>query len=171
MTGGAETSRTIVETERLHWVTDKSFDAVLDGIYQGIGRPDIATVFGKLATATSFDEFSQLVNDAVGPSNLMQFLRLDEDQALAINPAMHEYRLVRIIAGNPLTMSQMTDTTPDAGSYAPVTILVWEQASQVHVAYDSVVSSISEVGSDAALNVARTLDAEVIELLAKATTP
>jgi hypothetical protein len=53
-------------------------------------------------------------------------------------------------------MSQMTDTTPDAGS---------------HVAYDSVVSSIWEVGSDAALNVARTLDAEAIELLANAATP
>jgi hypothetical protein len=29
----------------------------------------------------------------------MQFLRLDEDRVLAINPAMHEYRLVRVIAG------------------------------------------------------------------------
>jgi uncharacterized protein (DUF302 family) len=162
-------SRTIVQTERIHWVTGKPFDSVLSGIYQGIGRPDITTLFGKLATTTSFDEFSQLVNDAVGPSKLMQFLRLDENRALAINPAMHEYRLVRIIAGNPLTMSQMTDSTPDAGSYAPVTILVWEQAGQVHVAYDSVVSSLSDVGSDAALEVARTLDAEVIELLTAAT--
>jgi hypothetical protein len=63
-------------TDRLRWVTDKSFDAVLDGTYQGIGRPDIATVFGKLATATSFDEVSQLVNEAVGPSNPMQFHRI-----------------------------------------------------------------------------------------------
>jgi hypothetical protein len=99
-------SRTIVQTERIHWVTGNPFDEVLSGIYQGIGRPDITTLFGKLATTTSFDEFSQLVNDAVGPSKLMQFLRLDENLALAINPAMHEYRLVRIIAGNPLTMSQ-----------------------------------------------------------------
>ena len=169
VTGEPEMSRTIVQTERIRWVTGKPFDAVLSGIYQGIGRPDIATLFGKLATMTSFDEFAQLVNDAVGPSNLMQFLRLDENRALAINPAMHEYRLVRIIAGNPLTMSQMTDSTPDAGSYAPVTILVWERDGQVHVAYDSVVSSLSEVGSDAALEVARMLDAEVIELLSAAT--
>jgi hypothetical protein len=67
-------SRTIVQTERIHWVTGKPFDAVLSGIYQGIGRPDITTLFGKLTTTTSFDEFSQLVNDAVGPSKLMQFL-------------------------------------------------------------------------------------------------
>jgi hypothetical protein len=33
-------------------------------------------VLGKLATATSFDEVSQWVNDAVGPSNLMQFHRI-----------------------------------------------------------------------------------------------
>jgi hypothetical protein len=65
----------------------------------------------------------------------------------------------------------MTDSTPDAGSYAPVTILVWEQAGHVHVAYDAVVSSLSDVGSDAALGVARTLDAEVIELLTAATAP
>jgi hypothetical protein len=39
------------------------------------------------------------------------------------------------------------------------------------VAYDSVVSSLSDVGSDVALDVARTLDAEVIELLTAATAP
>jgi hypothetical protein len=43
------------------------------------------------------------------------------------------------------------------------------QSTPVHVAYDSVVSSLSEVGRDAALEVARTLDAEVIERLTAAT--
>jgi hypothetical protein len=67
VTGGAELSRTIAETERLRWVTDKSFDAVLDGIYQGIGRRGIATVVSKLVTATSFDGFSHWVNDRDRP--------------------------------------------------------------------------------------------------------
>ena len=35
--------------------------------------------------------------------------------------------MLRIIAGNPVTMSKMTATVPDAGSYAPVTILVVER--------------------------------------------
>jgi hypothetical protein len=35
-------------------------------------------------------------------------------------------RLVRLIAGNPVTMGQMTRHLPAAGSYAPVTILIQE---------------------------------------------
>ena len=52
-------------------------------------------------------------------------------------------RMLRIIAGNPVTMSKMTATVPDAGSYAPVTILVVERADGITLSYDRVASAIA----------------------------
>jgi hypothetical protein len=112
-----------VNLERVRLVSNKSFDDVLAGIYTGIGRPNIAELTAALAQAPTFEDFTRLVKDAVGGSDLLEFLRLDLHLALEKNPRMTAYKLVRIIAGNPLTMSQMTNYLPDAGSYAPVTIL------------------------------------------------
>ena len=61
----------------------------------------------------------------------MRFLQLDLDAALTLDPQAQDWagrRLVRLIAGNPVTMGQMTRHAPDAGSYAPVTILIQQAA-------------------------------------------
>jgi hypothetical protein len=65
------------------------------------------------------------VTQAAGSAGLMRFMQLDLDHAvrLATNATVTR-RLVRVIAGNPVTMAQMTRTLGDAGSYAPVTLLI-----------------------------------------------
>ena len=89
----------------------------------GPGRPDIEGLFRQLAASTSYEQFSALVGQAQGRAGLMRFLELELDHALTLDPqAADKHRLVRLIAGNPVTMGQMTRTLPDAGSYAPVTI-------------------------------------------------
>ncbi len=76
---------------------------------------------------------------------------------------------MRIIAGNPLIMKQMAEHVPDAGSYAPVTILVYERKDGVHVSYDTMASYLADYGSEKALQVGKDLDAKVIRLLTEAT--
>ena len=77
----------------------------------------------------------------------MRFLQLDLDDALSLDPQAEDWtgrRLVRLIAGNPVTMGQMTRHVPDAGWYAPVTILIEETPEGgTRVAYDSVASAIA----------------------------
>ena len=107
--------------------SERPFQAVLDGIFGGIARPDIGPLLSELAASTSYEQFSSLVREAQGSAGLMLFLQLDLDTALALDPKARDQagrRLVRLIAGNPVTMGQMTRHVPDAGSYAPVTILV-----------------------------------------------
>ncbi len=59
-------------------------------------------------------------------------------------------RLVRLIAGNPVTMGQMTRHLPAAGSYAPVTILIQELPDGgTQVACDTAASAIAPYGSGA----------------------
>src|ERR1041384_1215947 len=95
--------RTSVTVERVTLRSDRAFDDVLDGIYRGISRPDIAVASHNWTTASSYAEFEKAVSEVAGPAGLMQFFRLDQDAALAKIPDVAPYRLVRIIAGNPLT--------------------------------------------------------------------
>jgi hypothetical protein len=158
---------------RRHLLTsERPFQVVLDGIFGGISQPDIGALFAKLAASTSYEEFSALVGQAQGRAGLMRFLHLDLDTVLSLDPQAHQAgrRLVRLIAGNPVTMGQMTRHLPAAGSYAPVTILIQELAGGgTQVAYDTVASAIAPYGDAAASQVAQRLDTEVLGLLRHAT--
>ncbi len=158
---------------RRHVLTsERPFQVVLDGIYAGISQPDIGALFARLAASTSYEEFTALVRQAQGTAGLMRFLHLDDDHALALDPQADQAgrRLVRLIAGNPVTMGQMTRHLPAAGSYAPVTILIQElPGGRTQVAYDTVASAIAPYGDAAASQVAQELDTEVLRLLRHAT--
>ena len=153
--------------------TDRPFARVLDGIFSGISQPDITQLFSKLAASSTYQEFSSLVEHAQGSAGLMRFLQLDLDNALSLDPQAGDWTgrlLVRLIAGNPVTMGQMTRHVPDAGWYAPVTILIEETPEGgTHVAYDSVAGEIAPYRNPAASEVARRLDTEVLRLLREAT--
>ena len=155
------------------FTSNQPFSAVLDGIFGGISQPDIGQLFSKLAASTSYEQFSSLVGQAQGSAGLMRFLQLDLDQALTLDPGAPDWsgrRLVRLIAGNPVTMGEMTRDVPDAGSYAPVTILIEEMPDGVtRIAYDTVASEIAPYHDAAASEVAQRLDTEVLDLLRQVT--
>ena len=153
--------------------SEQSFQDVMDGIFGGISRPDIRLLFSDLEASTSYEQFSSIVQQAQGSAGLMQFWQLHLDVALTLDPRATDqakHRLVRLIAGNPVTMGEMTRHIADAGSYAPVTILIQELPDGgSRVAYDSVASAIAPYHDAAASKVARRLDAAVLTLLREAT--
>jgi len=73
-----------------------------------------------------------------------------------------------IVVGNPLIMQQIARRVPDAGSYAPVTVLVDERADGVHISYDRMASLLAPYRNSEALAVARDLDKKVETLLSEA---
>jgi hypothetical protein len=152
---------------------ERPFQVVLDGIYAGISQPDMGALFARLADSTSYEEFTALVRQAQGSAGLFRFLQLDDDHVLALDPQARRQagrHLVRLIAGNPVTMGLMTRHPPAAGSYAPVTILIQElPGGGTQVAYDTVASAIAPYGDAAASLVAERLDTEVLSLLRHAT--
>jgi uncharacterized protein (DUF302 family) len=143
------------------------FDDVLRGLFSGIGTPDLQTLTA-IRQETNFDEYQRLVHAAVGPADLMQFLRLDLGSYIARHPDGNMGRVVRIIAGNPLIMKRMVTEVRHAGSYAPITLLVYESDGKVFVAYDSMESLLQPYGNEAALAVARELDGKVMKLVKEA---
>jgi hypothetical protein len=62
----------------------------------------------------------------------------------------------------------MVEHLPDAGSYAPVTILIDERTDGVHLSYDRMASLLDPYGNEEAMKVARDLDSKVELLLTAA---
>ena len=158
-----------IDVERVTFVSSRSFEEVLGLLDKGIGRPNLGELGRRMMEAATFKEYEAVIHGVVGSADLMEFLRLDLGAALRKDPAVAAYKIVRIIAGNPLIMKQMTAHVPDAGSYAPVTILVFEREDGVHVSYDTMASYLAGYGNEKALQVARDLDAKVVKLLTDAT--
>src|SRR6202050_2859485 len=127
--------------------TERPFSDVLDGVFGGISQPDIGLLFSKLEASSSYEEFSALVAQAQGSAGLMRLLQLDMVHALTLDPHAQDWagrRLVRLIAGNPVTMGEMTRHVADAGSYAPVTILIQQLPDGgTRVAYDTVARALA----------------------------
>ena len=80
----------------------------------------------------------------------------------------HQRKIFRLVIGNPLIMREMVKHVPDAGSYAPVTILIDERPDGVHISYDRMAGFLAPYENAEALKVAKDLDAKVEALLASA---
>jgi hypothetical protein len=79
-------------------------------------------------------------------------------------------KIVRLLIGNELIMKEMAKHVADAGSYAPVTVLVDEPADGVHFSYDKMTSLLAPYENREALEVARDLDRKFEDLLRHAAT-
>ena len=156
----------VVELRRFSVTTDRPFDDVVAAVYAGLGRvPDFRESVRSWSAASDRAEFDAMVEPLAGSSGLIEFMSLDLGAVLAVRDEDRSRRLLRIIAGNPVTMSKMTATVPDAGSYAPVTILIAERPEGVTLSYDRVASAIAPYAGDEASTVAGKLDEAVLGLL------
>lgn len=159
-----------ITVERFSVTSSKPFEEVVGAIDAGIGHPEMNTFLKKIAAARSFAELESTVQQAVGPSDLMEFARFDLGDVLRKDHGSTAPRILRLVAGNPVTMKKMAEHVPDAGSYAPVTILIDERPDGVHLSYDRMASFLAPYGSPDASKVARDLDSKVEALLTSAAT-
>jgi len=157
-----------VAVRRMSVISKRPFEEVLERFTATIGRPDVTTFHSALASASTFAELEGVVRRALGSSDLMEFARFDSGDVLRKERDGQGPKMLRLVVGNPLIMKEMAKSVPDAASYAPVTILVDERADGVHLSYDLMASLLAPYGQEAALRVARDLDAKVQELLESA---
>ena len=157
-----------ISVERFSVISSKPFHSVVSAVEANIGRPDISSFIREIAAARTEGEMEDIVRDAVGLSDLMEFVRFDIGEVLRKELGDMAPRSLRLVAGNPLIMKQMVKSVPDAGSYAPVTILIDERVDGVHLSYDRMASLLAPYENTEALKVAQTLDAKVEALLESA---
>ena len=157
-----------VEMERFTVTSSKPFDAVVAAIKELIGHPNMADLWRAMQRTTTAAELEAAIQPALGESGLMQFAEFDHGMIIRNGTQHRTSRIIRLVMGNPLIMKEMTKRVPDAGSYAPVTVLVDERADGVHISYDRMASLLAPYGNPDALSVARDLDAKVEHLLQQA---
>lgn len=154
-----------VEVERFSLASPKPFDAVVAALKSAVGQPDMVAFFNAMRAANSFADLERVVHGALGRTGLMLFAEFDLGAILRRETGPGAPKSMRFLVGNPLIMKEMVKHVPDAGSYAPVTILVDERADGVHASYDKMESYLLSYGSLGAVAVARNLDAKIITLL------
>jgi uncharacterized protein (DUF302 family) len=157
-----------VEMERFSVTSSKPFDDVVAAIKTSIGHPNMTELWQATQRATTAAELEAAIQPALGESGLMQFVDFDHGMIVRKGTEHHTSRIIRLVIGNPLIMKEMAKRVQDAGSYAPVTVLVDERADGVHISYDRMASLLAPYGNPDALSVARDLDAKVEDVLRQA---
>jgi uncharacterized protein (DUF302 family) len=154
-----------IRVQRFSVISTKSFHEVLARVTAAIGHPDMDAFRKAMGDGSTLSDLEKTVQRAVGESGLMEFTRFDFGVVLRKELGAIAPQSMRLVAGNPLIMKEMVKRVPDAGSYAPVTILIDERADGVHLSYDTMTSFLESYGNAEALKVARDLDAKVEHLL------
>jgi uncharacterized protein (DUF302 family) len=154
-----------VEVERFSVTSAKPFEAIVAALKSAIGQPDMVNFFKETRATESFPDLERVVQRGLGRTNLMLFAEFDLGDILRRESGSETPKIKRLVVGNPLIMKEMVKHVPDAGSYAPVTLLIDERPDGVHVSYDKMESYLRHYGSPEALAVARVLDAKITTLL------
>ena len=157
-----------IEVDRFSLISSKPFDQVVAVLYASIGHPDMAEFGRSTNEASSFAELKRAVEKGLSEAGLMLFMQLDHGAVLRKETGRETPKMIRFVIGNPLIMKEMVKHVPDAGSYAPVTVLVDERADGVHLSYDRMASFLAPYGNRDALEVARDLDKKIEDLLREA---
>jgi uncharacterized protein (DUF302 family) len=157
--------RQTIEVERISITSSKPFEAVVDALDRAMGHPDVAELQQISEGTGSFAELETAIKRVLGKTELMLFMKFDLGAVLRKESGSDHPRIMRLLVGNPLIMKEMAKHTPNAGSYAPVTILVDERPDGVHLTYDRMASLLASYGSSEGLAIARALDTKVERLL------
>jgi uncharacterized protein (DUF302 family) len=157
-----------IEVERFTLSSSTPFDQVVAALNSAVGHPDMSEFWKSTDRAQSVAELQSTIEKGLGRTGLMLFVEFDHGAIVRKGTGRDTPRMIRFVIGNPLIMRQMVQHVPDAGSYAPVTILIDERPDGVHLSYDRMASFLAPYQNAAALNVARELDAKVEALLASA---
>ena len=155
-----------IQVDRVSVTSRKSLQDVLAKFDAAVGRPNIEEFSRCMTAAKTKSEMENVVQSALGPSGFMEFARFDHGGVVHKGKPSGAPGVFRLVIGNPLIMREMVKHVPDAGSYAPVTILVDERSDGVHLSYDRMASFLEPYGNAEALEVARDLDAKIEALLA-----
>jgi len=153
------------EIERFSMASSKPFESVLATLKAAVGRLDMVEFMKAFQEAQTFAELENIIRRDMGRTGLLLFVEFDHGAVLRKATGLQGPKIVRLVIGNPLVMKEMAKHVPDAGSYAPATVLVDEREDGVHLSYDRMASLLAPYGNASALAVARDLDSKIEALI------
>jgi uncharacterized protein (DUF302 family) len=159
---------THISVHRFSVTSAKPFESVIEAIDAVVSHPDPSRFSKEIGAATTWAATETVIGRMLGRSGFMEFVRFDLGAVLRKESGRAGPKNVRLVIGNPLVMKEMAKHVPDAGSYAPVSVLIDERPDGVHLSYDRMASLLAPYGNPEALEVATELDSKVEKLLTEA---
>jgi len=157
-----------IDVRRWSVTSSKPFESVVAAVDAAVGHPNMREFTAGIGAAKTAGDLEAIVQRALGKSGFMEFARFDLGVVLKIESGERGPDSLHLVIGNPLIMKEMVKRVPDAGSYAPVSLLIDKRPDGVHLSYDSMASLLAPHGDADALKVARDLDSKVERLLTEA---
>ena len=132
-----------IDVERVTVSSRKSLQDVLAKSDAAVGHLNFEEFRKHVAATKTNSEMEKVVQSTLGPSGFMEFARFDHGGVGTKEKRATIQKSFRLIIGNPLIMREMVKHMPDAGLYAPVTILIDERSDGVHLSYDRMASFLT----------------------------
>ena len=154
-----------VEIDRFSVTSSNPFEEIVAALEVAVGHLDMVEFVKAIHSTLTFAELKNVIHRSLGRTGLMMFMKFDLGEILRKETGLSMPKTVSFLIGNPLIMKEMVKQIPDAGSYAPVTILVDERSDGVHLSYDKMASLLAPYKNHEALVIARDLDSKIECLL------
>jgi uncharacterized protein (DUF302 family) len=154
-----------ISVQRFSVISSKPFGEVIKALETAVAHPNMGNLMSEITSAKTYADMERAIQTAVGAPAVMEFIRFNLGDIVRKERGDSAPRSLRFLIGNPLIMKQMLEHVPDAGSYAPITVLVDERPDGVHLSYDEMASFLGTYGSPEALKVARELDSKIEAIL------
>ena len=147
------------------------YDQAIEALEARLGPPQDWAAVGQQAAAAhaSWEEFTQAVEVHIGASGLTRFYQVEHSFLLSLSGKTS--RATQYTIGNPLLATQMTRYLPEAGLYAPLKLVIYEdEEPRTFVAYDSFVSLLAQYQREEIAHVAQLVEQKLEALIAAVTT-
>jgi uncharacterized protein (DUF302 family) len=146
--------------------TEKPFAEVAAALEARMGKFD-PVVYDDLRSGADAEAVRVGLEGMAGPSGFMLFRTSDHGALLRL--AGQTKRAIQYLLGNPLFAVRMTQHDIRAGLYAPLRVLLYEDAEgKTCVEYDRPSSQFGQFGNDSVTEVAAMLDQKLEQLVAEA---
>jgi uncharacterized protein (DUF302 family) len=149
-------------TDHVYLKTEKPFEEVTRKFENGVGRYE-AEALKPLGAGKDLEGVRKKIEAMAGPSGFMLFHRFEHGALLQLAGQKRKANLY--IVGNPLYAMQMTQHDIRTSLYAPLRVLIYEDAKgKTCLEYDQPSSLFGQFGNAKATEFATTLDRKLAAL-------
>jgi uncharacterized protein (DUF302 family) len=155
---------TQITVEHVRFASDKPFDEVTKDFLAQLGHEPHSDQ--ELTTGIDPEKLRAKLKAAEGSSGFMLFTTYNHGALLRL--AGQKRRAIQYVVGNPLFALEMTQHEIRDSLYAPLRVLIYEDASgKTYVEYDKPSTLFGQFGNEKATEVARMLDRKLEALVVR----
>lgn len=150
--------------------SNRSYEQVIAALEERVGLPANWEVLPRQLAAMniSWEQVAERTQALIGTSGFTTFVKMEQGVLLSLTGKPK--RITQYSLGNHLIGVLMIEQVAEVGLYAPPRLLVYEDyEGRTFIAYDKLVSLVSQYQNEEVTNVARLVDQKLEELALEAT--